>query len=387
MQLLNHNYYTLKVLFISSNDHISWGGSEDLWVKLASQFLKSGNQIAIYTSWNPLPNKLIDLFSFGDVKIIRKKKYNYSFLTRIVRKTLPSYYNTSLNKILKWEPDFSIISQGNNFDGLSYIMDLKKNNIPYFTISQAVYEGIWPTYEVSKKMKFIFESAIYNYFVSKDNLEVTKLMSISELKNSKVIKNTFNVPYDNDLLFSPSEKLKLACVARYEFYAKGQDIITDVMSMDKWRNRNIEINFYGAGINKENLIELIKLRGLTNCIVHDHTPTIDIWENNHALILASRFEGLPLAIVEAMLCARTVIVSDVSGNSELIQNGVNGFLFEASRSKYLDNTLELVWSKKHELDKFGEIAREYIKTQVPCNPEEVLYNDIIEKLEIGGLIK
>ena len=54
-----------------------------------------------------------------------------------------------------------------------------------------------------------------------------------------------------------------------------------------------------------------------------------IWAEHHALVLPSRFEGMPLVVVEAMLCGRPCIVTDVGGNAELIRDGINGFLAKA----------------------------------------------------------
>ena len=55
-----------------------------------------------------------------------------------------------------------------------------------------------------------------------------------------------------------------------------------------------------------------------------------IWASHHALVLPSRSEGLPLVVVEAMLCGRPAIVTDVAGNAELIQDGVSGFVAAAA---------------------------------------------------------
>ena len=50
-----------------------------------------------------------------------------------------------------------------------------------------------------------------------------------------------------------------------------------------------------------------------------HRPVEEIWASNHVLVMPSRAEGFPLAIVEAMLCARPVLASDVAGNSEIVE--------------------------------------------------------------------
>ena len=49
-----------------------------------------------------------------------------------------------------------------------------------------------------------------------------------------------------------------------------------------------------------------------------------IWEQNHLLVLPSRYEGLPLALVEAMWCGRPAVVTDVGGNAELCVGKRNG---------------------------------------------------------------
>ena len=44
-------------------------------------------------------------------------------------------------------------------------------------------------------------------------------------------------------------------------------------------------------------------------------------------VTASRSEGLPFNVMEAMQCALPVIASDVKGNTDLVQDGVTGLLF------------------------------------------------------------
>ena len=43
-----------------------------------------------------------------------------------------------------------------------------------------------------------------------------------------------------------------------------------------------------------------------------------IWAREQLLVMSSRDEGTPLALVEAMLCGRSAIVSDVGGNQEWV---------------------------------------------------------------------
>lgn len=44
-------------------------------------------------------------------------------------------------------------------------------------------------------------------------------------------------------------------------------------------------------------------------------------------VLPSRWEGMPLAILEAMACTRPVVVSDIPGNRDLVLAGGDGFTF------------------------------------------------------------
>ncbi len=364
-----------RLLFISSNDYIPWGGSEELWFSCAIEALKGHLEIAICTQWDPLPARFDMLKDYQQVKIFSKNKKK-SFFFNLYNKFSPGRFRLRKKpygrELIAWNPDLTIISQGNNADGLETMQFCKENNLAYCTISQAVYEGIWPSTGKSAVMREFYKHAIANYFVSKANLNVTNLQIGEVVKKGKVVRNPFNLPYHTNLTYPSTDIFKLACVARYEFYAKGQDVLLEVLSQTKWKERNIMVTFYGNGPNEDGLRRLISYFNLKNVFIGGHKQTIEIWKENHALVLPSRFEGLPLALVEAMLAGRFGIVSDVSGNKEAFIDGESGFLAEAPRAEYFDRAMEKAWTRRYEWCKIGQNAKQYIQTLFPENPGKEL---------------
>jgi alpha-maltose-1-phosphate synthase len=53
---------------------------------------------------------------------------------------------------------------------------------------------------------------------------------------------------------------------------------------------------------------------------------VKLYQRSDALLFPSRFEGLPIAVLEAMACAKPVIAANTSSLAEVIDHGVNGIL-------------------------------------------------------------
>jgi glycosyltransferase involved in cell wall biosynthesis len=86
---------------------------------------------------------------------------------------------------------------------------------------------------------------------------------------------------------------------------------------------------------------------------------------------------LPLALVEAMLCGRFGIVSNVSGNKEVFEDNISGFLAEAPKAEYFDAAMERAWIRKSDWETIGQLAKNKIQSLVPENPEIELYKMIV----------
>jgi glycosyltransferase involved in cell wall biosynthesis len=343
---------------------------------LAELCLEQGHEVAVCGGWNPLPQQLEKIKSHSSASFIEKKiipgRWN-----NVVPGRFKLFTESYWKEIIAWKADLAIVSQGNNMDGLVWMEFLKNNSIRFVSISQAVYEGIWPRSEKAERVAGVFMASEMNYFVSTANQRMTELMLATRISKSKLIYNPFNVPYYNDLSFPSVETgYKLACVARYEFYAKGQDVLLEVLSDKLWKEREINVNFYGKGQNEEGLKKLINYFGIKNCTVNSYTPTINIWEENHALVLPSRFEGLPLALVEAMLCARFGIVTDISGNCEVLEDNISGFVAAAPKARYLHEAMERAWQQKDYWETIGLRAQEKIQSVVPDDPVRFFYDDL-----------
>jgi glycosyltransferase involved in cell wall biosynthesis len=268
------------------------------------------------------------------------------------------------------KPSLVIVSQPSCIEGTEWMWACQKRRIPYVTVAQSCHDMLFHSDEYAELIEPALCGAMRSYFVADENRRSLENFLARALPHPEVVRNPFNVPYDIALPWPAADTpLRLANVARLHIPSKGQEILLQIMSLDKWRQRNVVLNFFGKGPNQERLKQLADRLKLHNVCFRGHVAEIDkLWAEHHALVLPSKYEGLPIALVEAMLCGRPAVVTNVSGNPEVMQDGVTGFVAEAPTVASFDAAMERLWDTRAELQKMGLAARQYIRTLVPPDP-------------------
>ncbi|WP_181885121.1 glycosyltransferase [Pontibacter diazotrophicus] len=174
------------------------------------------------------------------------------------------------------------------------------------------------------------------------------------------------------------DTFNIACVARINFKIKRQDIMINVFAQEKWRNRNITVNFYGEGPDTSNLQMLIKNQTFEDQVtMHGQTEDIrHVGEYNHVLILPFVAEGLPLALIVANLLGRAAITTNVGDNERLVLQNETGFLINDLSSKALDNTLEEAWNKRYCWEQLSSRARIHALQNLDINIHKSLLSQL-----------
>ncbi|WP_336515878.1 glycosyltransferase family 4 protein [Pollutibacter soli] len=358
-----------------------WGGSEELWARSLPYLIEEGNTITVYKeNINPGHPEYVKLTALG-VKLQNIEPTLHSLPIRvgkkISRKILPSAFKYNAdssqevfyNKLKENKPRLVIINQGINFDGVHFAKVCIDLGIRYVMVAQKAVDFYWPYFKERALVIDAYRHAVQSIFVSRHNLRLTEEQLGMRLKNAAVVFNP--VKFSRSIIPYPSiEKgFKLACVGRYFILDKGQDILIRIFSGERWRNRPVTISFIGAGNDKQSLIELAQLLNVTNVHFLDYSTNMEnVWKEHHALVLPSRSEGMPLVMLEAMSAGRMVVVSNAGGNTEIVEEGVNGFIGAPYEDSF-EKALEDAWTRREEWKRLGENASSFIKERVPACPE------------------
>lgn len=164
-------------------------------------------------------------------------------------------------------------------------------------------------------------------------------------------------------------------------WEKGMDVLIDIIKALSQKFRDFQLLIIGDGPERVNLERKVRESGIEKYVSflgfrHDVS---NLLEQADIYITASRGEGMPLTVLEAMAASLPVVASSVVGNVDVVVHGENGFLFNINNpdeaSEYLlklinDNALYDSMSikayrtiaDKHSLAKMcAEIANIYNK--------------------------
>ncbi len=135
--------------------------------------------------------------------------------------------------------------------------------------------------------------------------------------------------------------------------SKNQKMLIDAFSQLPEKYSDYELVIYGSGPLKEELEKYandlrlgdrVKLPGVVTNIA-DHISNAKIF------VLTSLYEGMPNALIEAMCLGLPVITTNVSGTSDLIKQGVNGYVIE--NTEELIQRIQELLSNEEKLNKLG----------------------------------
>ena len=158
---------------------------------------------------------------------------------------------------------------------------------------------------------------------------------------------------------------------------KREKLILSVGRLDKNKDHEILIKAFssihpkdwrviiiGDGNKKKQLTKLIEDLNLSNKIkIISKVKDIHEYYNKSSIFaFTSKTEGFPNALLEAMHFGLPSISSNCDfGPSDLIENGINGFLIPVSDQEELINKLTLLIEDKNLRNKFSENAKETTK--------------------------
>jgi glycosyltransferase involved in cell wall biosynthesis len=343
----------MKLVYLNQ-DIFNSAGMERMLTNKANYFAeKKGYEVYIITTDQ---NNRTPFFQLSDkIKIIDLGINYFEYTDNNIFKKVYLFfkknreYRMKLNSILTaLSPDIVITLMFKNLDFLYKIKDGSMKIVElHFSKNgrkQLLGESKWSRfhsyiYNVRGKIetKLI---AKYDYFIILTE-EDKKLWGTS-LKNIKVIPNYLpHYPSKKALL----EQKYVLSVGRLD-YQKGYDILIPIWKEVVKKCPDWKLHIYGNGPMKSLLVEMIKKEDLTTS-VSIFPPTKDIlqkYSSSSIYVMSSRFEGLPLVLIEAMAAGLPAVSFKCKcGPTDVICDGVDGYLIEeGDKITYAEKLIELM---------------------------------------------
>ena len=151
---------------------------------------------------------------------------------------------------------------------------------------------------------------------------------------------------------SAGSSKRFLTVGRFTPLHKGFDLLIEAFNLFAQKNQDWKLDIVGEGQEGQKYKTLINKYQLEDRItIHPFTNQIqDYYSNAQVYVLSSRWEGMPLVLVEAMSHGLPVVTSDLPVCKEIL--GDFGLHFENGNIQELSQRLEdathLDWSKKSE---------------------------------------
>lgn len=268
------------------------------------------------------------------------------------------------------------IDQGGTFDFLSE--DLLQQGLQE---SRSTYDVFFRSTGYQEKLNALqrerarsfLQNAQRCLFNSRWTRQVTELHLLESLNNAHYFKHLVRFEHTAPLPWPAAKVARLACVNRLDKHHKGLDVLLEGLSRLDASTPPWTLDIYGKGPDSDYLQALINWLGLQDRVtMHPHVDDVrDVWRRCHLLLLTSRYEGLAVAMLEAMACGRPVLRTPYGGAAEWIKDNQNGYVCPAPEPALIAQSIAHALANFSAWQRMGSQAHQDIQNGLPDDPESV----------------
>lgn len=145
---------------------------------------------------------------------------------------------------------------------------------------------------------------------------------------------------------------------------KGFDMLLDAWTKTKSRHEGWQLRIVGSGKHHQQLQQQIRRNRLENSVeIVPATKDIAVeYGDASVMVMSSRYEGLPLVLIEGMAYGLPIVSFDCdTGPAEIIEHNKTGILVPPNDSDELALALDRVMTDKHIRSRFSENALERVQ--------------------------
>lgn len=196
------------------------------------------------------------------------------------------------------------------------------------------------------------KSILYRLFLSRfskiiavSDSVVNEYMFSNELrKKSIILYNVIDVEMILDKIKMDNNEYDFDCVFLGRLtYPKNPERLVSIMKNVAEKNPKIKLGIIGDGELRDTVINLIKKENMDGNI--KMMGFIDnpykILSQSKLMIMCSRYEGTPIAALEAMALGIPIVSTPIDGMIKIIEDGFNGFLSNENEiiAKYINDII------------------------------------------------
>ncbi len=249
--------------------------------------------------------------------------------------------------------------------------------------------SLWASWE-QRLVKFLLEKADVVLAVSRTLLlKVQRVLPNLHLTRSRLLPN--GAPLDVIISVEGSQVQAdlppgYVLTAGHLIHRKGIDTVIAALRVAKDLGVMIPLVIAGDGPERESLMRQSHEQGVSDQIRflgnQSHRQVLCLMKSCLFFVLASRAEGMPLVIAEAMACGKAIVASNVDGVPEIVQDGATGMLVPAEDPQSLASALVRLYSDATFRDTLAKQGKEWAFREYNWEAIANRYLGLIEECKV-----
>lgn len=367
----------MKVCFVTSNI-FSIGGEQRVVSVIASELQKNGYDVTILCKENStsIDYNLYNLNKSVKIQFMRKRTFSEKVIRAInlllirINNKLGIFKNNPkiLEKIICDKSSKKIIEENVKKEKYDVVIgvagyfsllvaSIECNNIKkigwqhssfdaYFNNKYRYY---WNQKELFKKLIPKLDKYIVLTDYDKKKFDIEWNIKCTKIYNPK----SFSTEKQSNL-----DRKNFLAAGRF-IYAKGFDMLIKSFKIFSKENKEWNLKIVGDGEERKKLIKLIKENELQERItLYPFTDDIQkYFQTSSALLMPSRWEGMPMIMLESLEMGVPIIAYDIPVVKEIIKDNKEGYVVEKNNIEKYAETLGKFVKNEENIKRLGKNAK------------------------------